>query len=150
VPFDRGTGPVFLLGLLGCLHRAPGGRIAFVSGRHGWPIALQDEVLDASFGAQSMPAIHVYGPAGRDWREGAVAAFGPMEAFLDAFRLVQPGLVQTFLRGFRRTAGRRDELIEELYPYLPEIDLYRDVLAPAVAAAPRFSARVEHRELSAA
>jgi hypothetical protein len=150
LPFDRGTGPVFLLGLLNCLPRSPGGFIAFISGRHGWPAALHDEAIDASFGRRAAPEVHVYGPAGRDWREGAMGAFGPMEVFLEAFRLVQPALVQSFLRSLRRTEGRQGELIEELYPYLPEVDLFRDVLAPAVELAPRFAARVEHRELSAA
>lgn len=150
LPFDRGTAPVFLLGLFSCLPRSPGGVISFVTGRHGWPTALRREAVETRFVDEPAPLVHVYGPAGRDWRTGAVAAVGPMETFLEAFRLVHPTLVHSFLRGLRRTEGRRVELIEELYPYLPELDLFTDVLAPAVALAPRFAARIEHRELSAA
>lgn len=150
LPFDRGTGPAFLLALLTLTHRAPGGAIMFVSGRHGWPSTIERERIPGSSRADGKPSIWVYSHAGHDWRNGAIAVAGRIETFLEAFRLVQPAMVHTFLASWRRTGGERHELIEETYPYLHEVDLFRDVLAPAVDMAPVFASSVRHRELTAA
>lgn len=149
LPFDRGTGPAFLLGLLSVIHQSPDGAMVFVSGRHGWPASLQGERVTSRLG-RSGASIWVYSAEGRDWQEGAIAVVGRMESFLEAFRLTQPQLVRTFLSGLRRTQGDRQDLVEELYPYLPELDLFRDVLAPAVSMAPRFALTVRHLALAAA
>jgi len=148
LPFDRGTGPAFLLALLTLTHRAPSAEIVFVSGRHGWPARVERERVDRA--VTGSPSIWVYGHAGHDWRSGAVAVAGRIESFLEAFRLVQPSMVHTFMASWRRSEGRRAELIEETYPYLHEVDLFRDVLAPAVDMAPGFASHVRHAELTAA
>ncbi|NJK88630.1 MAG: hypothetical protein HC923_04000 [Myxococcales bacterium] len=136
-----------MLGLLTTTHAAPGGSVVFVTGRHGWPVQIHGEKVAAR---DPSGALTMYVHPGRDWQNGAVAVIGRNETFLEAYRLAQPSLLKLFMSSWQRVSGRRDELIEETYPYLPETDLFTDVLAPAARHAPVFGLKVRRRELNAA
>jgi hypothetical protein len=150
LPFDRGSGPALLLALLTVAPRDPQGTMWFASGRHGGPIRLHREVVPTPNAERPTSSIGIFGAVDDDWRRGAAAVMGSIEVLLEAYRLTQPGLLHTFSSGLRRVEGDVAAFVEETYPYLPDVDLFRDVLAAAVDLTPTFADRVQNHALSAA